>query len=197
MAWKKCMGSKRPAKDWILGQQRQGRRQRQQEVEGCRFVHWMMNWCLWSAYQRLILSKDVTRGWGQQSSTVERHLQREFWMPCLRLTSGNHGSFWWRLVVICTCQKDHCNALVWSCWPGVHKLPLVAQILYVVPAIALEMISGCPLIECNWSLPSATNHYVAAIGSPSCLVLPGSLDSGVENFLGAIFITWHSASTGL
>ena len=115
MAWKKCMGSKRPAKDWILGQQRQGRRQRQQEVEGCRFVHWMMNWHLWGAYQRLILSKDVTRGWGQQSSTVERHLQREFWTTYWGLTSGNHGSFWWRLVVISTCERFDCNALIWFC----------------------------------------------------------------------------------
>ena len=55
-----------------------------------------------------------------------------------------------------------------------------------MPAIALVIIAGCPLIECNWSLPSATNHYGAAIDSPLCLVLPGSIGSGVKSFLGAI-----------
>ena len=91
MAWKKCMGSKSATKDWIFRQQRQGRREGQQEVEGRGFVQRVKNWRLWGAYQRLILGKGMSRGRGQQSSTVERHLEGEFWMPCPLL-----GKYLWK-----------------------------------------------------------------------------------------------------
>ena len=77
--WKKSMGSKRSTKDWIFRQQRKGGRQGQQEMEWCWFVHGMESWFLWGAHQRLVLGKDVPRGWGEQSATVDRHLQGQ-WM---------------------------------------------------------------------------------------------------------------------